>query len=253
MSAAPATLAEICIAACAETWRGDGEILASAIGTIPRLAAGLARLTFEPGLLVTDGEARLVAEPVALGGPVSVEGWMPFQRVFDTLWSGRRHVMMGAAQIDRHGNTNISSIGASWQQPKRQLLGMRGAPGNTISHPCSFWIGGHRRRVFVERVDVVSGLGYDPDLWPEGVERGWHEIRRVVTNLAVLDFDAAGRAMRVRSLHPGVTLEQVQAETSFALAVAPDLGETPAPDAEALRIIREVLDPTGQRDREVRA
>jgi acyl CoA:acetate/3-ketoacid CoA transferase beta subunit len=178
---------------------------------------------------------------------------MPFQRVFDTLWSGRRHVMMGAAQIDRHGNTNISSIGPSWQQPKRQLLGMRGAPGNTISHPCSFWIGGHQRRVFVERVDVVSGLGYDPDLWPEGVQRGWHEIRRVVTNLAVLDFEAPGPAMRVRSLHPGVTLEQVQAETGFELAAAPDLGETPAPDADALRIIREVLDPAGQRDREVRA
>jgi acyl CoA:acetate/3-ketoacid CoA transferase beta subunit len=247
----PATRAEVCIAACAETWRGDGEILASAIGTIPRLAAGLARLTFEPGLLVTDGEARLVAEPVALGAAATVEGWMPFQRVFDTLWSGRRHVMMGAAQIDRHGNTNISSIGASWQRPDRQLLGMRGAPGNTISHPCSFWIGSHRRRVFVERVDVVSGIGYDPALWPEGVRRGRHEIRRVVTNLAVLDFEGPGRAMRVRSLHPGVTLEQVQSETGFTLAVAPDLGETPAPGEDALRIIREVLDPENRRDREV--
>jgi acyl CoA:acetate/3-ketoacid CoA transferase beta subunit len=248
----PASLAEVCIAACAETWRGDGEILASAIGTIPRLAAGLARATFEPRLLITDGEARLVAEPVALGAQATVEGWMPFQRVFDTLWSGRRHVMMGAAQIDRHGNTNISSIGASWQRPDRQLLGMRGAPGNTISHPCSFWIGAHRRRVFVERVDVVSGLGYDPALWPEGVRRGSHEIRRVVTNLAVLDFEAPERAMRVRSLHPGVTLEQVQAETGFELAVAPDLGETPEPGADALRIIREVLDPENRRDREVR-
>ena len=248
-----ASLAEICIAACAETWRGDGEILASAIGTIPRIAAGLARLTFEPGLLVTDGEARLVAQPVAIGGPVAVEGWMPFQRVFDTLWSGRRHVMMGAAQIDRRGNTNISSIGASWQQPDRQLLGMRGAPGNTISHPCSFWIGAHRRRVFVERVDVVSGIGYDPDLWPDGVHRGWHEIRRVVTNLAVLDFEGPERAMRVRSLHPGVTLAQVQDETGFELSVAPELGETPVPDEQALRLIREVLDPSNLRDREVRA
>jgi acyl CoA:acetate/3-ketoacid CoA transferase beta subunit len=251
--AEPANLPEICIAACAEAWRGDGEILASGIGTIPRLAAGLARLTFEPELLITDGEARLIREPVALGGPASVEGWMPFQRVFDTLWSGRRHVMMGAAQIDRHGNTNIASIGPSWQQPKRQLLGMRGAPGNTISHPCSFWIGGHLKRVFVERVDVVSGLGYDPELWPEGVHRGSHEIRRVVTNLAVLDFEAPGPAMRVRSLHPGVSLEQVQAETGFELAAAPELGETPVPDAEALRIIREVLDPDRHRDREVRA
>jgi acyl CoA:acetate/3-ketoacid CoA transferase beta subunit len=74
----------------------------------------------------------------------------------------------------------------------------------------------------------------------------------VVTNLAVLDFEAPAQAMRVRSLHPGVTLERVQAETGFELEVAPDLGETPAPDDDALRIIREVLDPDNRRDREVR-
>src|SRR5258708_774115 len=144
MSESP-TLAEICIVACAEAWRGDGEIFASGMGTMPTLGARLARASFEPDLLVSDGEAFFVANDLALPTadrptPAKViEGWIPFRAVFDTLWSGRRHVMMGASQIDRYGNQNIASIGP-WERPKVQLLGVRGAPGNTANHATSYWI-----------------------------------------------------------------------------------------------------------------
>src|SRR5690349_18469808 len=97
--------ADVCVVACAEAWRGDGAILASPMGLIPTLGARLARLTFEPDLLLTDGEAYLVDSAGA------VEGWLPYAKVFTMLAAGRRHVMMGAAQIDRHGNQNISVIG----------------------------------------------------------------------------------------------------------------------------------------------
>ena len=70
--------------------------------------------------MLTDGVATIVDLD---GNP---EGWMPFSRVFDTLWNGQRHVMMGAAQIDRYGNQNISCVGPH-DQPKVQLLGARGA------------------------------------------------------------------------------------------------------------------------------
>jgi acyl CoA:acetate/3-ketoacid CoA transferase beta subunit len=242
---ASASRAEICITACAEAWRGDGEILASAIGVVPRIAAGLARLTFEPDLLVTDGQAYLLAEPAPIDVPdgrIAVEGWLPYRRVFDILWSGRRHVMMGAAQIDRYGNTNISCIG-DWKQPSRQLIGVRGAPGNSVCHPCSYWIPSQSARVFVERVDFVSGVGGDAA----------HEIRLVVTDLAVYDFRGPGRTMRVRSLHPGVMLDDVHARSGFEMAVADDLGETRAPTDEELRLIRDVLDPADRRSTEVRA
>ena len=184
------TRAEVCVVACAEAWRGDGAILASPMGVIPSLGARLARLTFEPGLLLTDGEAYLVD---AAG---EIEGWMPYREVFTMLAAGRRHVMMGAAQIDRHGNQNISAIG-DWKRPKAQLLGVRGAPGNTVNHPVSYWVPKHSPRVFTPRVDMVSGVGYD---------RGARELRVVVTNLAVLDFerDEPERVMRLRSVHPGV-------------------------------------------------
>ena len=113
------TLADVCVVACAEVWRGDGAVLASPIGTVPTIGARLAKATFEPDLLVTDGEAVLVANPLPVGaGPHAkvVEGWMPYRFVFDVVWSGRRHVMMGATQIDRHGNQNIACIG-EWARP----------------------------------------------------------------------------------------------------------------------------------------
>ena len=226
-----ATRTEICIAACAEAFRGDGEIVASAMGVIPMLGARLARATFAPDLLISDGEATLLN---ADGTP---EGWLPFRTVFDTLWAGRRHVMMGASQIDRFGNQNIACIG-DWQKPKAQLLGVRGAPGNTINHATSYWVPNHSQRSFVERVDFVSGLGWD---------RGAVEIRVVVSNLGVFDFDTPDNSMRLRSFHPGVAVSEIMEATGFPLAVD-DAVETPAPSTEDLHLLREVLDPDATRD-----
>ena len=241
------TLAELCITAAAEAWRDAGEVLASGLGLVPRLAVGLARLTFSPDLQMTDAEALLVAEPVPVGQRdgyrPQVEGWLPFRKVFELLWSGRRHAMTMPTQIDRFGQINISFIGGESTKPKVQLLGVRGIPGNTINHPCSFFVTDHSKRSFVERVDMVSGAGYDPARWQAGVRADFHDLRLVVTNLAVLDFGGPAHAMRLRSLHPGVSAEQVEAATSFPLVRAADLHETPAPTAEQLRLIRTVLDP----------
>jgi acyl CoA:acetate/3-ketoacid CoA transferase beta subunit len=241
------TLADVCVVACAEVWRGDGAVLASPIGTVPTIGARLAKATFEPDLLVTDGEAVLVANPLPVGaGPHAkvVEGWMPYRFVFDVVWSGRRHVMMGATQIDRRGNQNIACIG-EWARPKAQLLGVRGAPGNTVNHPTSYWVPNHSTRAFVDRVDFVSGVGY-PSPTP------FHEIRRVVSSKGVFDFDTPDRTMRVRSVHPGVSIDDVIEATGFPLAVADDVEESRLPTDEELRLIREVLDPGNLRGAEVR-
>jgi acyl CoA:acetate/3-ketoacid CoA transferase beta subunit len=247
----PATRAEVCAAACAEAWRGDGEILASSFGVVAAVGARLARATFEPDLLLSDGEALLGAGIWAVDEqPTVIEGWLPFRTIFDLIAAGRRHAMMGAGQIDKYGNVNLSAIG-DFHRPVAQLLGVRGAPGNTVSHPCSYWVPRHAPRVFVERVDMVSGVGYDRAAEAGPVASAYHEIRRVVSNLAVLDFATEDRRMRLVSVHPGVTVADVRAATGFDLYVEGDVPQTRLPTEQELRLIRTVIDPRGRRTAEV--
>ena len=243
-------LADIVVVAAAEAFRGDGEIFASGMGTIPMLGARLARSTFEPDLLVSDGEAFFVGNELPIGGTEKViEGYIPFRTVFDTLWGGRRHVMMGASQIDARGNTNIANIGP-WAKPKAQLLGVRGGPGNTINHATSFWIPKHTASVFTAAVDMVSGIGYDRAEALGGWVKEHHHLRRVVTNLAVLDFDCPERRMRLRSVHPGVSVDDVVAATGFELVVPAEVPTSREATAEELEVLAR-LDPKGLRLREV--
>jgi len=262
------TLAEICVVACAEAWRGDGAVLASPTGIIPTLGARLAQLTFEPDLLLTDGEAMVLApaaddehgasgahdEHCASGNGGRdervTEGWLPFRQVFTMLAAGKRHAMMGASQLDQFGNQNISCIG-DWALPKVQLLGVRGSPGNTVNHPVSYWIPRHSRRVLVEQVDMVSGVGYDRAAGLTGRARQFHELRRVVTNLAVLDFAGPDHSMRLRSVHPGVSVSDVADATGFLLAAPYQVPETRLPTEAELALIRAQLDPDGRRDGEL--
>lgn len=249
-----ATLDEICVAALADAFLGDGEILCNAIGMLPTCAARLARATSEPALMLTDGVSLLVANTIRVGAPDSekiVESYMPYRSIFDAVWSGRRHVVMGAAQIDRYGNQNLAAIG-DWRKPKAQLLGLRGAPGNAAYNTISYWIPNHSANVFVEEVDVVCAPGYDRvATLPPSSQRAY-ELRRVVTNLGVFDFATDDHRMRVVSRHPGVTLEAIQRATSFELAAEADVPETRLPSDEELRLLREVIDPTGVRKGEFR-
>jgi len=246
-----ATRAEVAIAACSDLFRGDGEILASPTGTIPTIGARLARLTHAPELLLSDGEATLYTDVPAVDEPFrEPEAALSYRQLFELIAAGRRHVVMGAAQLDRHGNQNLSAIGAR-ERPARQLLGARAAATNTVNHATSYWIPRHAPRVFVERVDVVTGIGTDRAR-AAGATRH-HDIRRIVTDLAVLDLSGPGGTVAVVSTHPGVELEQVQAATGFALSIPGDIAVTRRPEPEELRLIRDVLDPRRLRDREVSA
>lgn len=250
-----ATRAEICAVAIAECFRGDGEILVSPIGVLPQLGARLAKASFEPDLLMTDGVAFLQANVTPLGGggekPV-YEAYMPYRAIFDLLWNGRRHVMMGATQIDACGNQNIACIG-DFARPKAQLLGMRGAPGNTINHATSYWVPNHGPQVFVERVDVVSGIGTDRARALGERSARFHDLRRVVSNLGVFDFPAPEGRMRLVSRHPGVAVDEIVGATGFTLRIDGEVPETRPPTEAELRLIRTVIDPTGLREKELRA
>jgi acyl CoA:acetate/3-ketoacid CoA transferase beta subunit len=245
------TRAEVCVVAVAECFRGDGELLANPIGTIPMIGGRLARATFEPDLAMTDGEAMLVANDRAVVPPDErvIEYWNPYRSMFDWVWSGRRHVMMGASQVDRYGNQNLAAIG-DYDRPTVQLLGYRGAPGNTINDPTSYWVPNHGPRVFVEKVDTVTGVGWDRAA-ALGPAARFVDVRRVVSNLGVFDFETPDRRMRLRSVHPGVDVDDVLGATGFELVVPADVPMSRLPTPEELRLIREVIDPEDAREREV--
>ncbi|MDT4938972.1 MAG: hypothetical protein QOG80_2643 [Pseudonocardiales bacterium] len=241
------TRADVCAVACAELFADDGEILASPMGTMPMIGARLARLTLAPDLLISDGEALLFADTPPLGASAPIEGWIPYGKVFDVVAAGTRHVVMGANQLDRYGNQNISHLGP-YEQPTRMMFGPRGGPGNTINHRTSYWVPKHAARVFAESVDFVSGVGTDRAV---GRSARFHDLHRVVSNLAVLDFGGPDRTMRLVSVHPGVTVDEVQAATSFELDVHDVIITRLPTDAELELLDR--IDPKGFRGREVPA
>ena len=223
--------ADYCVVACKDALAGSGEILVSPFGVVPPIGARLARATSEPDIVLTDGEAR------AIDIDGNVESWLPFRYIFDLLSSGRRHVFMMPVQIDRSGNMNLSAIGPH-DHPKVQVIGSRGAPGNTINHMTSYWVPRHTARTFVEQVDFVSGIG---------VDRGGL-VHHVITNLGVFDFDEQNHTMRVKSLHPGVTMDEVRENTGFAIDGDESLTREPTP--EELELIAK-FDAKDARNKEV--
>jgi len=251
------TLAELCIVAGAEAFRHDGEVLANGIGVIPRLATSLAMKTFNPDLMITDSEAWLVSEPNPLGARgddfrQANETWMGFSRIFDVVWSGKRHAMLGPTQIDRFGQSNTSALGGTYEQPKVMMLGARGFPGNSISHPNSFFVPDHNTRVFMEgECDFVSSIGYNPARLPRGRSLDDVEIRLVVTNLCVMDFGGPDHQIRLLSLHPGISVAQVQENTGYPVHIPGEVPVTAAPTVEQLEIIA-ALDPHNQRAAQIR-
>ena len=239
----------MCAVACAELFRDAGEIMVSPMTNMVSIGARLARLTFSPDILLTDGEAQLLADTPALGASAPVEGWMPFGRVFETLAWGRRHVVMGANQIDRYGNQNLSAFGPL-QHPTRQMFGVRGRPGNAINHATSYWVGNHSKRVFCEKVDIVCGIGWDK-VDADNPAFRFVNMYRVVSNLGVFDFNGpehrCGRCHCTPASRPTRSLRTRRSRcTAWTAQRRPACRPT-----TSCADPRDVIDPKALRDKEV--
>ncbi len=169
--------------------------------------------------------------------------------VEDCLDMFRRGMMdwgfVSGAQIDPYGNLNSVCIGDQ-ARPKVRLVGAIAQTDHCAHARRTMIILPHERRTFVERVDFVSGLGFgDGPGFRETFQHRGGGPGLVVTPLATLDFHPQTKRMRVRSLHPGVTRGQVEANTSFALEFPDPVPVTPEPTAEEIRVIRTTIDPQG--------
>ncbi|MDX1991540.1 MAG: CoA-transferase [bacterium] len=232
----------------------DGEVLAQGINT-PLVIAGfiLAKCTHAPNVRFAS----------AIGQSIT-QDWAPLAvaRV-EEMWLGKglMHVGFAAAtadllpryhpkeffrpaQVDAAGNFNNIAFGKDIQRPRLRLPGSGGIPDVTVtSENVYLYVPRHSRVTFVGKVDFVSGLGHVPHR-----QRGGGP-RYLISDLGQFDWHEG--KMRLISLHPGVTLEWVQAKTGFPLQIAPDLHETPPPSTEDVRLLREVIDPLGVRTLEM--
>lgn len=242
------TPAEVMVVAAARQLAGE-RVCFVGVG-LPNIACNLARRTSNPDLqLVYEAGvygARPPRLPLSIGDPALVTGSDAIHGMFELfayyLQGGLIDVgFLGASQIDRHGNINTTVIG-KYGRPSVRLPGSGGACEIAINARKVFVIVRQSKRSFVERVDFTTSPGHLAGERPPGwLGRG---PSVVVTDLGVYGFDASGE-MELRTLHPGVTLEQAREHTGWELRVVEDLGETPAPSEEELRLIREDLDPEG--------
>jgi glutaconate CoA-transferase subunit B len=224
---------------------------------LPNIAVNLAKRTVTPDLeLVYEAGvfgARPARLPLSIGDPTIVTGATSVVSMWDLfslyLQGGLIDVgFLGAAQIDRFGNLNSTVIG-DYEAPTTRLPGSGGACEIAINARQVFIIMRQSRRSFVERIDFrtsAGNLGGAENAERIRREQGWlgRGPSVVVTDLAIWHFDETGE-MRVDSLHPGVTLDDVRAATGWEPRVAETLATTPAPTIDELRLIREELDPGG--------
>ena len=244
--------ADICVVQIAECFRDDADILCNPIGISPIIGGRLAKATFANEVVMTDAVSVLAANIIPLGDSSAervIESYVPYRTIFDIVWSGRRHVMMGATQIDQFGNQNIAAIGG-YEKPQAQLLGLRGAPGNLINHRTSYWVPKHSKRSFVANVYIVSGPGYDKMKTLGAPANRFHNVHRVVSNLGVFDFSTPDNRMQLVSVHPGVEIEQILENTDFEIEVPEKIEESRLPTDSEIEIIQ-LIDPEGARYSEV--
>ncbi|MGC8633192.1 MAG: CoA-transferase subunit beta [Candidatus Limnocylindrales bacterium] len=256
-SAAPAfSKSEMMIAAAARELAGQ-RVCFVGVG-LPNIAVNLAKRTVAPDLELVYEAGVFGAEParlpLSIGDPTIVTGSTAVMSMFELfgyyLQRGLVDVgFLGAAQIDRYGNINTTVIGPDYAHPKTRLPGSGGACEIAINARNVFVIMRQSKRSFVERIDFRTSPGNlgGPDGARIRREGGW--IGRgpsvVVTDLGIYHFEDESGEMRLDSLHPGATLDQVRDAMGWEPRVADRLATTPTPSADELRLIREELDPQG--------
>jgi len=251
------TISELMVVCLArEIWDG-ARVLQGLYSPLPMIACLLAKNFHAPNMVYFNTADTIDPQPkevpFSTAGPALQEravAYIPLWQTFDLAQQGKLDlIFLGAAQIDKYGNTNLSVIGP-YEKPKVRL-----PAGAASAHLCAImdtviWVPRHNPRVMVEKVDFITGQGYltgGDAREKAGIPKGGP--RKVVTNLCVLDFEPETKAMRLVSVHPGVTLEEVKENTGFDLVIPENVEETVPPSKEELEFIR-TIDPKGVRELE---
>ncbi len=251
------TTAELMITLMAKEIKDGYKVLQGLYSPMPMIACLLAKNLHAPNMVylntadVVDPSPSEV--PFSTAGPKLQENciaYVPLVEVFDLAQKGELDlIFLGAAQVDMYGNTNLSVIG-DFYKPKVRLPG-----GAASAYLCAFmntviWVPRHNAKIFVEKVNFITGQGYING-WDTRERLGipFGGPQKVITNLCVMDFEPKTKRMRLASLHPGVTLEDVINNTGFELIIPDEIPQTPEPSQEELDFIRSI-DPNNVRELE---
>lgn len=230
----------------------DGTTVAVGTG-LPCAAAMLAQKTHAPNLIVcfeAGGIApRLPTMPVSVGDSTTFHQALMATSMADVMQFCQRGMIdatfLSGAQIDPFGNLNSTLLGGTYDKPAVRLPGSGGA--NDLASFCwkTFIVMKHDAKKFVPKLDFLTTPGFlsGPGAREAAGLAANTGPERVISDLAVLDFDEATRRMRVRSVHPGHTLDDVRAATGFELLVHPKLTVTPTPTDHELQLLRTQVDP----------
>ncbi len=238
------------ISVCISRQVRDGDVWAQGINT-PLVSAGLilGKIRHAPRARFTSAIGQALVQDWGALGIASIED----------LWVGKGLVHLGfatgaaeilpkfqpreffrPAQVDQHGNLNNIAFGKHYQRPRMRLPGSGGIPDVTPCYDHTYlYVPRHSRLTFAKKIDFISGMGHAPQ---RKMGRGPGYL---VSDLGEFDWNRG--KMRLTRLHPGVKLEQVIRKTGFELEIADDLGETPPPDEQDLRLLRREIDPLGTR------
>ena len=232
----------------------NGAVLFVGIG-LPSAAANLALRTHAPDTVLIYESGCIGSKPEVL--PLSIgdgelaetaDAVVPVVEMFAYWLQGGRIDLgfLGAAQIDKYANINTTVVGP-YATPKVRLPGAGGAPEIAASCGEVLITLRQNKRAFVETLDFVTSAGHLRG------GRSRDELRvpgkgptAVITDLGVLTPDPETKELMLTSVHPGVTVEKVVAETGWALKVAPAVNTTAAPTADELSVLRDLQARTAQ-------
>lgn len=246
-------LQELLVAAAAREIQ-DGDVVFAGVG-VPLLGALVAKLTHAPNLIMAMESGGIGPMPyrivLGIGDNACLENSIcttSLWRLFSDQQRGFFDVgMIGGAQVDKYGNLNSTAIfgGGGYQRPASRLPGSGGANDIASSARRTVLTVPLEKRRFLERVDYITSPGYldgYDSREKAGLQPGGPIA--IITNKCIFRFDPETKEAYLDSVHPGVTVEEVRANVSWELKVAPDVNVTHPPTEEQLRITR-IVDRAG--------
>jgi len=253
MNATKYSLEEQIISQIARCYKSDDALAVNATTMCGLTGIALAQRLYAPGILIQREANGQMAHLTNFHLPYepgnvpqdSLEVYLENERIWELVFGAKWNIIMQPVQIDQFGNVNLSVVGNKIG-PDRVFVGSRGFPDNTVyCERVYYFIPEHTKRVFVNQVDFISGVGHGPIRKDIKIKNGAPHL--VFSNLGVFDFDESTGRMRVKSIHSGLDLQDVIQNTGFELLTSGTVQESDSPSEEELRLIRDEIDPLGMR------